>query len=45
MLDEREATTLEVPFTEDEVKDALNELNGDKALGPDGYTIVFWQFN
>ena len=23
----------------------LNDLNGDKALGPDGFTIAFWQFS
>ena len=23
----------------------LNDLNGDKALGPDGFTISFWQFS
>ena len=24
---------------------ALNDLNGDKALGPDGYMVAFWQSN
>ena len=24
---------------------ALNDLNGDKAPGPDGYTLAFWQSN
>ena len=23
---------------------ALSELNGDKALGPDGFSLAFWQF-
>ena len=28
-----------------EVFGALNDLNGDKALRPDGYTVAFWHFN
>ena len=36
---------LEKTFSEIEVFGALNDLNGDKALGPDGYTVAFWQFN
>ena len=23
----------------------FNDLNGDKALGPDGYMVAFWQSN
>ena len=30
---------------EEEVVSALRELNGEKALGPDGYTAAFWQFS
>ena len=40
-IDEREAARLEVPFTEEEVRNALNDLNGDKAPGSDGYTAAF----
>ncbi|RVW27813.1 hypothetical protein CK203_107071 [Vitis vinifera] len=32
---------LEEPFREEEVSSALLELNGDKASGPDGFTIAF----
>ena len=42
-LEEGEAANLEVPFTKTEVKSALEELNGDKAPGPDGFTVPFWQ--
>ena len=27
----------------EEVFMALNEMNGDKAFGPDGFTLSFWQ--
>ena len=43
-LNAMEAASLEVPFTEEEVHDALAELNGDKAPRPDGFTVAFWQF-
>ena len=43
--DEMEAMSLELPFTEEEVKVALCELNGGKALGSYGFTVAFWQFN
>ncbi|KAL6332404.1 hypothetical protein AAG906_004980 [Vitis piasezkii] len=36
---------LEEPFSEEEISSALFELNGDKASGPDGFTIAFWQFS
>ncbi|KAJ9690749.1 hypothetical protein PVL29_013085 [Vitis rotundifolia] len=36
-----EATRLEQMFT---VFLALSELNGDKALGPKGFSLAFWQF-
>ena len=29
----------------EEVFIALSDLNGDKAPGPDGFTIAFWQFS
>ena len=44
-LEEQEAISLELPFTEEEVVSALRELNGEKALGSDGYTAAFWQFS
>ena len=34
---------LESPFTEGEVQAALMEMNGDKAPGPDGFSLFFWQ--
>ena len=34
---------MERPFTEDEIHGALMEMNGDKAPGPDGFTLAFWQ--
>ena len=35
------AASVEEPFTEEEVKAALTELNGDKAPGLDGFTTTF----
>ena len=43
-LDDFEATSLEVSFTE-EVHVVLTDLNGDKAPRPDGLTVAFWQFS
>ena len=34
---------MERPFTEDEIHAALMEMNEDKAPGPDGFTLPFWQ--
>ena len=34
----------EMLFTEDEVYGALLGCSEDKASGPDGFTIAFWQF-
>ena len=34
---------MERPFTEDEIHVALMEMNGDKALGSNGFTMAFWQ--
>ncbi|RVW71963.1 LINE-1 reverse transcriptase-like [Vitis vinifera] len=42
-LDHSEAEALEVPFTEEEIFAALMDMNGDKAPGPDGFTVAFWQ--
>ena len=33
---------LEGSFSKEEVFTTLSELNGDKALGPDGFTMTFW---
>ena len=38
-----EAEALELPFFEVEIYAALMGMNGDKAPGPDGFTIAFWQ--
>ena len=43
-ISQQEADTLELPFMEDEVHSALMDMNGDKALGPDGFTVAFWQY-
>ena len=42
-LERSEAAKLEGIFTEEEVLAALKDMNGDKALGPDGFTAAFWQ--
>ena len=42
-ISQQEAENLESLFTEDEVHTALMEMNGDKALGPDDFTMAFWQ--
>ena len=39
----QEAENLEIPFFEEEVYFALMKMNGDKASGPDGFTVAFWQ--
>ena len=36
---------MELPFSEEEAYSTLCKLNGDKALGPDGFIVAFWQFN
>ncbi|RVX02750.1 LINE-1 retrotransposable element ORF2 protein [Vitis vinifera] len=42
-LNQQEAENLEQPFSEEEIHSALMEMNGDKAPGPDGFTMAFWQ--
>ena len=42
-LEGEEATRLEEPFSVKEVVSALFDLGGDKALGVDGYSLVFCQ--
>lgn len=44
-LEEEEVTSLEGIFLEEEVLGALLELNGVKALGLDGFSMVFWHFS
>ena len=44
-INEDDASKMENPFTVEEVFIALSNLNGDKALGPDGFTMAFWQFS
>ena len=38
-----EASSLKLPFREEEVFFALNEMDGDKASILDGFTLAFWQ--
>ena len=42
-LSPKKASSLELPFREEEVFIALNEVDGDKAPSPDGFSIAFWQ--
>ncbi|RVW19485.1 Transposon TX1 uncharacterized 149 kDa protein [Vitis vinifera] len=42
-ISHQEAENLEAPFSEVEVHSALMEMNGNKAPGPDGFTVAFWQ--
>ena len=44
-LNSEEVGSLEVPFREEEVFIALNEMDGDKASGPDGFTLAFMQYS
>jgi hypothetical protein len=38
-----EASSLEAPFLEKEIKDVIFEMDGNKAPGPDGFSMVFFQ--
>ena len=40
-LDQLDASALESPFTKEEVFNALLSCNGDKAPGPDGFSMAF----
>ena len=42
-ISRQEAESLEIPFTENEIYSALMEMNGDKAPGPNGFTVAFWK--
>ena len=39
----QEEGMLELSFSEAEVQAALMDMNRDKAPGPDGFTLAFWQ--
>ncbi|RVX08497.1 Transposon TX1 uncharacterized 149 kDa protein [Vitis vinifera] len=43
-LGEGLASSLEVMFSEEEIFAALSSFYGDKAPGPDGFTMAFWLF-
>ncbi|RVW30293.1 Transposon TX1 uncharacterized 149 kDa protein [Vitis vinifera] len=43
-IGDEEAARLEEIFSGDEVFLALSDLNRDKAPGPDGFSLAFWQF-
>ena len=43
-ISQQEADSLELPFMEEEVHSALMDMNGDKAPGPDGFSVAFWQY-
>ena len=38
-----DASWLDRPFKEEEVFGVINDFNGDKALGPDGFSMAFFQ--
>ena len=42
-LDEIDRVTLEREFEKEEIIAALREAKGDKAPGPDGFTMAFFQ--
>ena len=39
----QEVESLELLFSEEEIRSALMEMNGDKAPCLDGFTVAFWQ--
>ena len=41
-IEEGERLSLEKEFTKEEVTQVLREMEGDKAPGPDGFTIAFF---
>ena len=42
-IEEDEQLDLERDFSKEEVVKAFQEMEGDKALGPDGFTMAFFQ--
>ena len=45
LIGEDQAVKLEEMFTEEEILAAVVGLNGDKAPGPDGFSLAFWSFS
>ena len=45
MIGADQVSKLEEMFTEEEILAAILGLNGDKALGPDGFPLAFWSFS
>ena len=43
-LDSNDAGSLDRVFTEEEVAEAVKNMNGDKALGPDGFSLLSSNF-
>jgi len=39
----RDLSMLEVPVTQDEIKETINSMPSDKAPGPDGFTCAFFK--
>ena len=42
-ISQSEVEVMELPFSESEIHAALMEMNRDKAPGPDGFMVAFWQ--
>ena len=42
-IDESDVVCLDRAFTEEEVFEAVKHMNGDKAPGPDGFSLAFFQ--
>ena len=45
LIGEVQVSKLEEMFTEEEILAAVSGINGDKALGPDGFPLAFWSFS
>jgi hypothetical protein len=43
MLNEEDASSLENPFEEKKVREVIKGIDRDKALGPDGFSMAFFQ--
>lgn len=43
LIDEQEQLSLEWEFDREKVVKTLKEINGDKAAGPGGFTMAFFQ--
>jgi hypothetical protein len=42
-MNQSDLRNLEVVFSEDEIWEAIKDMPNEKAPGPDGYTIDFYQ--